>query len=106
MEQKLMLISLNCHKECKGGACAQYGPAPGPACSQQHSPGHFLLFLPLRTLGVIEWSLLSFIIVLGCAWRQEAKAGNKWLELGRIQYILNGRKRTETGREYLPEHVQ
>lgn len=51
MEQKLMLIRLNCHQECR---------RPRPRCA-----GRLSLFLSLCTLCVIEWSLSPFIIVVG-----------------------------------------
>jgi hypothetical protein len=36
MKQELMLISLNCRKECKRGlACAQDGPAPAALTAAQ-----------------------------------------------------------------------
>lgn len=51
MGKELMLIRLNCREECRGSA--------------QRCRGQFPLFLHLRTLLLIEWSLGSFIIVVG-----------------------------------------
>lgn len=63
MGQELMLIRLNCCEECCGSA---------PPCRSR-----FPLFLHLRTLGVIEWSLGPFIMVV---WGG-SRTGNKVLDL-------------------------
>lgn len=76
MGQELMLIRLNCCEECWGSAL--------------HCRGQFPLFLGLRTLGVIEWSLGPFIMVLGVRGSQEAN-GWTWKESFRERDVTVGK---------------
>lgn len=65
MGKELMLIRLNCREECRGSALCCWGQFP--------------LFLHLRTLALIEWSLGSFIIVVGVQGSKRKKmAGLGW----------------------------
>lgn len=85
MGKELMLIRLNCREECRGSAQCCWGQFP--------------LFLHLRTLALIEWSLGSFIIVVGVLeqWGREKKV-DIWIHI-RITFSLTpsvGRDPTST----------